>query len=131
MHNNYPSPLFIEECGKMSLNELVWQPLDIPFGITITQSPMFIGSRLLNFPSIVIKQASISRRQARLFYDRGDWFLNDMGSANGCWFLQEKTKLLIDSPIKIEHAMLILLGAVVVEFQTRLGLFHSKTSSGG
>ncbi len=72
-----------------------------------------------NGNDLVISGRTVSRRHARLWFQNGNWFLEDVGSANGT--LVNNNRIYRDQPIVLNDGDVISFGDEVVVFNVTLG----------
>lgn len=76
---------------------------------TVNTSGTILG-RQQDIVDICIANASVSRKHARIYLDFSEWFLEDMGSTNGCYV--NATKLERWTPIAIKERDILRVGNV-------------------
>ena len=74
-----------------------------------------------SFPEIDLtpddRDGYISRKHARIFYQEGNWFIEDMGSVNGT-FVNKGARLLPKRPAELHNGDEIILGKIFFTFTT-------------
>ena len=73
---------------------------------------------------ISFRDESISKRHARIYYEGGHWFLEDLGSSNGTKYSRENTgwgslgRLAANTPVLLEDSAYLLVANV--EFRVEI-----------
>lgn len=68
--------------------------------------------------AVSLRSASVSRRHARLFFDAGHWWLEDLGSVNGTFVGARRIDP--DSPVALDDGTVFRLGDLELRFRVEL-----------
>ena len=74
----------------MKSNEKVLYPFAGVIGFSMDELIVTLGSELQPSPGILLKYPGVSRRQAKIFFQDGTWYVEDLGSDNGSWVISSE-----------------------------------------
>lgn len=117
-HQNRNNHLFCTQCGRklsetaaVSAKLVAMNPPEEDQHYPLSLSPVYIGRTESN--DIIVKDDRVSNQHAKLFFEQGQFWIEDLNSTNGI-YLNGK-RLIKKAPLKNED--LIKIGATILKFK--------------